>query len=239
MTRIFLLAPMLALLTGLAGCETLRREPNQLLEIEALDAHDRPVDGMVCKIGDSPALVTLPAGGVPVRRSFANREIDCRRGAEIAKATEVPRRDGVEQALVPFGSIAVLIDHVTGRSYEYPTTLRLRVGRHVTLEHGGEARIVKTEILPQPASAVTAAAAAPAPAVAAAAPRPNAAKTAAAKPPAAITDVARAAVAKADAAKTQAAKAPAAKTAQAAPAAPAQAVGPTVVAANRAAPATW
>ena len=155
--------PALALLSLLAGCETLTRESTQKLQIEALDAHDRPVRGLVCKIGDAPATFTLPASGVAVRRSGVNLEIDCHNGAQVARATVVPRRDGVEQALIPFGSVAVAIDHLSGKLYDYPTTLRLRLGQHVTLEHGGEARVVKAESLPG-APVDVAAAAPPAPA---------------------------------------------------------------------------
>jgi hypothetical protein len=155
--------PALALLSLLAGCETLTRESTQKLQIEALDAHDRPVRGLVCKIGDAPATFTLPASGVVVRRSGANLEIDCHNGTQVARATVVPRRDGVEQALIPFGSVAVAIDHISGKLYDYPTTLRLRLGQHVTLEHGGEARVAKSESLPgAPVDVAAAAPAAPA-----------------------------------------------------------------------------
>jgi hypothetical protein len=158
--------PALAVLASLAGCETLTRESTQQLQIEALDGHDRPVPGLTCRVGDAPSTFTLPAAGVVVRRSGANLQIDCRHGSDVATATVVPRRDGLEQALVPFGSVAVFVDHLSGKLYEYPTVLRLRVGQHVTLEHGGQARIVKAEPLPGAATVIARADPAPAAATA-------------------------------------------------------------------------
>jgi hypothetical protein len=54
--------------------------------------------------------------------------------------TVAARRDGLEQALVPFGSVAVAIDHLTGHLYSYPTVVRLRVGQHLRFEFSNEAR---------------------------------------------------------------------------------------------------
>jgi hypothetical protein len=69
--------------------------------------------------------VTTPAIDVPVRRSFSDLQIECRRGNDVAMGTVVPRRHGLEQALVPFGSVAVAIDHISGHLYAYPTVVRL------------------------------------------------------------------------------------------------------------------
>jgi hypothetical protein len=54
--------------------------------------------------------------------------------------TVVPRRHGLEQALVPFGSVAVAIDHISGHLYAYPTVVRLRLGQHLRFEFSTEAR---------------------------------------------------------------------------------------------------
>ena len=158
-----------------SGCATLTRDPVQHVRIEAFDDLDRAVTGLACRVGPDGVAATLPAADVPVTRSSARLEIECRRGLNVATATVLPRRDGLEQALVPFGSLAVFVDHVSGKLYEYPTVLRLRLGRHVTLEHGGESRIAQSE--PLPGAPTIAASSAP---PASAAPRRNMVASAAA-----------------------------------------------------------
>lgn len=133
----------LLMLTLLAtGCGTISLPSHQPLQILAFDALDRPVAGLECTVSNSAGQwqVRTPATDVPVRRAFSDLEIDCRRGSEVAMGTVVPRRDRVEQALVPFGSVAVAIDHLTGHLYSYPTVVRLRLGQHLRFEFSTEAR---------------------------------------------------------------------------------------------------
>lgn len=135
------LAPLaLALLA--TGCGTISLPSHQPLQILAFDALDRPVAGLECTVSNSAGQwqVKTPATDVPVRRAFSDLEIDCRRGSEVAMGTVVPRRDRVEQALVPFGTVAVAIDHLTGHLYSYPTVVRLRLGQHLRFEFSTEAR---------------------------------------------------------------------------------------------------
>lgn len=132
-------AAVAALLTG---CGTVMLPSQQPLQILAFDANDRPVTGMDCKISNVVGEwnVSTPAIDVPVRRSHSELQIECRRGSEVAMGTVAARRDGLEQALVPFGSVAVAIDHLTGHLYSYPTVVRLRVGQHLRFEFSNEAR---------------------------------------------------------------------------------------------------
>lgn len=132
-------AAVAALLTG---CGTVMLPSQQPLQILAFDANDRPVTGMDCTISNVVGewKVSTPAIDVPVRRSHSELQIECRRGNEVAMGTVAARRDGLEQALVPFGSVAVAIDHLTGHLYSYPTVVRLRVGQHLRFEFSNEAR---------------------------------------------------------------------------------------------------
>jgi hypothetical protein len=145
----------------LAGCATVTGKSTQSLQLEVVDAQDRPVKGMECRLSHLAAqgakegiagparafevVVMAPARNVEVRRSGNPLQIDCRKGKEVAVATVHPRREGLEQALVPFGSVAVLIDHVSGNLYAYPTDLRLRLGQSVQLEHGEQSRVMSSE----------------------------------------------------------------------------------------------
>lgn len=125
-----------------AGCGTVTLPSQQPMQILAFDANDRPVTGMDCTISNIVGewKVSTPAIDVPVRRSHSELQIECRRGTEVAMGTVAARRDGLEQALVPFGSLAVAIDHLTGHLYSYPTVVRLRVGQHLRYEFSNEAR---------------------------------------------------------------------------------------------------
>jgi hypothetical protein len=153
----------LVLALWLGGCSTVAGDFHQKLQIDALDAQNRPVEGMQCQVGsgDSAKHVVTPATDVRVARSFWSLSIDCHKDALVATATVKSRREGVEQAMLPFGSAGVFVDHLSGALYAYPTTLHLRVGQHLVLEHGGEAKIAKSEPIPSPQPAVAAATQAP------------------------------------------------------------------------------
>ena len=169
-----------------AGCGTVTLPSQQPIQILAFDADDRPVTGMDCTISNIVGewKASTPAIDVPVRRSHSELQIACRRGTEVAMGTVAARRDGLEQALVPFGSVAVAIDHLTGHLYSYPTVIRLRVGQHLRYEFSNEARaagliatvgetmVVDLGAAPVPREPLPEAAVAPAPAKPAAAARP-------------------------------------------------------------------
>jgi hypothetical protein len=262
MKRIVDAGACLALAMWLGGCSTLTGDFHQKLQIDALDAQNRPVDGMQCQVGSgSSALsVVTPAAAVRVRRSNMPLAIECRRDSLVATATVKPRRERMEEALLPFGSVGVFVDHLSGSLYAYPTALHLRVGQHVVLEHGGEAQVARAEPIagaqpavaaaPQkvqvaaaePVKAAAATSAAPAPQKARAAPKPDHAAAKPAKAAAAATSTP--ATPTATAAKTAAAAAAvtAARTATAAATTAAAKPAPVAVAtapAARLAPVNW
>jgi len=127
---------------AVSGCATMSQSSTQDITVLAYDQRDRPVAGMTCTLrnGVGEAEFSTPANKVTVRRSYADLEIECRRGNEVAKGTVVARRENLEQALVPFGWVAVGVDHLTGHLYAYPDLVRLRVGQHLRYEFSREAR---------------------------------------------------------------------------------------------------
>lgn len=171
---------------ALAGCSTVQGDWNQHLQIEVVDAQGRPVDGLRCTIGEgasAPTFVT-PAPDVKVHRSAAPLAIDCRDPAGTpgreAIATVQSRRERMEEALLPFGSVGVFVDHLSGALYAYPTRLQLKLGQRLVLEHGAEAQVASAEALPAPPAAAAGPVAAVAPAAAPArSPGPEPAKLAA------------------------------------------------------------
>jgi hypothetical protein len=149
MKRILKVSSCLALAWWLGGCSTLQGDFHQNLQIDALDAQNRPVNGMQCQVGSgtSAKTVVTPAT-VRIHRALTPVEIECRRDNLVATATVKSRRERMEEALLPFGSVGIFVDHLSGSLYSYPTTLHLRVGQHLVLEHGGEAQVASAEAIP-------------------------------------------------------------------------------------------
>jgi len=147
MTRFLTAAAWLTLTLWLGGCSTVRGDFHQSLQVDAVDARNRPIEGMRCQIGSGASAKTFvtPAKDVRVRRGFESLNIECRLDSLIATATVKPRRERMEEALLPFGSVGVFVDHLSGSLYAYPTSLHLRVGQHLVLEHGGEAQVVQSD----------------------------------------------------------------------------------------------
>ena len=149
MKRILRVSSCLALTWWLGGCSTLQGDFHQNLQIDALDAQNHPVSGMQCQLGSgtSAKTVVTPAT-VRVHRAMTPLEIECRRDSLVATATVKSRRERMEEALLPFGSVGVFVDHLSGSLYSYPTAIHLRVGQHLVLEHGGEAQVASAEAIP-------------------------------------------------------------------------------------------
>lgn len=151
-----------------SGCATLSGSATQAIEIRAVDERDRPVHGMECRVanGAGEQIVTLPAREVRVRRSSTELEVECRRGAQVARGTAVARGDAkMENSFIPGGSIAALVDHLSGYMYSYPTPLTLRAGEHLRFEFSDAPRAELVAAL-APAGATIPAPADPLPVVA-------------------------------------------------------------------------
>jgi hypothetical protein len=140
----------------LAGCATLSGSATQTIEVHAVDERDRAVRGMQCRLdnGAGEVVVTLPVNEVRVRRSSADLEIECRLGTQLARGTVIARGDAkMENSFIPGGSIAALVDHLSGYMYSYPTPLRLRVGEHLRFEFSDAPRAELVAALASPGAA--------------------------------------------------------------------------------------
>jgi hypothetical protein len=121
----------------LSGCATIIGDPTQVVHIETLDERGQPIYGMRCRLSNASSeyFGDSPMFGLEVHRSSSDLKIACRMGSRIAEGTAVSRggvRGGVTGAanlLVPGGSAYLVIDHLTGYRYTYPTWLRLQVGQ--------------------------------------------------------------------------------------------------------------
>jgi hypothetical protein len=126
-----------------SGCATLTGSTTQTIEITALDARDRAVNGMKCTLvnGSGEYTAETPIADLEIRRSSTDLEIECRRGSLVARGTVTSRSESaVAHSFIPGGSLATLIDHATGAMYTYPSPLRLRIGRHLRFEVSAEAK---------------------------------------------------------------------------------------------------
>lgn len=108
----------------------------QEVSIQTVDANDRPVNGMRCRVTNGPAeyFGNSPMFNLGVRRSSSDLEIECRKGNLIARGTAVSRGKGLLTTVLPGGTAAMVVDHLSGYRYSYPTWIQLRVGEHLIFD---------------------------------------------------------------------------------------------------------
>ncbi len=130
----------------LGACATITGDPTQVVHVETLDEQGQPIEGMRCHLrnassdyfGDSPLF------NLEVHRSSSDLKIECRLGDRIAEGAAVSRsglRGGITGAanlVLPGGSAYMVIDHLTGYRYAYPTWVRLQIGRKLVFDAGDE-----------------------------------------------------------------------------------------------------
>jgi hypothetical protein len=139
-----LLGTVLCLSMFASGCATMTGNATQPITIHTVDAGDRPIEGMRCRIinGSAEYFGTSPMYDLRVRRSSSDLDIECKRGTLTAHGTAASRGSSAMaalKALLPGGTAAVAVDHFTGYRYSYPHTMRLRVGQHLVFDASDEA----------------------------------------------------------------------------------------------------
>lgn len=142
--RTLLLVTAVTVSLALGGCATVTGSPTQSISIHTVDANDRPVEGMKCRVinGSAEYFGTSPMYDLQVRRSSSDLDIECRRGGLVARGTAVSRGSAPAAAvktLLPGGTASLLIDHVSGYRYAYPSAMRLRVGQHLVFDASDDA----------------------------------------------------------------------------------------------------
>jgi len=130
------LLPLAAL--ALAGCATVTGTPTQSVNIQVVDALDRPI-AMRCQASNAAAdyFGDAPMRDLQVRRSSSDLQIECHRGSLIARGTAVSRGsvvDGAVKALLPGGTAMLVVDHLSGYRYAYPDWIRLRIGENLVFD---------------------------------------------------------------------------------------------------------
>jgi len=122
----------------LGACATMTGDPTQVLQIETLDEHGRAIDGMRCHLTNdsSDYFGDSPMHELEVHRSASNLQITCRKGSQIAEGTAVSRGGvrGIGNMLLPGGTAYMVIDHLSGYRYTYPSWVRLQVGQKLIFD---------------------------------------------------------------------------------------------------------
>jgi hypothetical protein len=135
-------ACLLLLAAALSGCATVTGEPLQDVTILTVDAQGQPVDGLRCVAtnGRNTWVGNSPMHGLQVRRSASDLEIECRRGAQMARGTAISRGGlrGTSALLMPGGTAMVAVDHISGYRYTYPLLIKLRLGEHLVFDASNE-----------------------------------------------------------------------------------------------------
>ncbi|HEX4585539.1 MAG TPA: hypothetical protein VH183_11970 [Burkholderiaceae bacterium] len=129
-----------------SGCATIIGEPTQVVHVETLDERGQPIHGMRCRLSNASSeyFGDSPLFNLEVHRSSSDLKIACHLGNRVAEGTAVSRSGvrggvtGVANLLVPGGSAYMVIDHLTGYRYTYPTWLQLQIGQKLVFDAGDD-----------------------------------------------------------------------------------------------------
>jgi hypothetical protein len=135
---------MLAVLSS--GCATMTGDPTQVVHIETLDERGQPIEGMRCHLSNASSdyFGDSPLFELEVHRSSSDLKIACHLGDRVAEGTAVSRSGlrggvtGVANLMLPGGSGLMMIDHLTGYRYQYPTWVRLQIGQKLVFDAGDD-----------------------------------------------------------------------------------------------------
>lgn len=136
-SRVALVGATVALALLASGCATVTGEPTQRVSIVAVDANQQPLPGMRCRVlnGAAEYVGDSPMHDVPIRRSASNLNIECRHGTQWARGTAISRGGlSVLQGILPGGTVLIVLDHLSGYRYSYPSEIRVRVGEHLVFD---------------------------------------------------------------------------------------------------------
>ncbi len=135
---------------ALGGCATLSKDESQTIDVRVFDLDGHQVDA-TCRLtnGSQVMVGNAPLFRVPVPRSGSDLIIECARpGMAVARAVAVSRSSGAWSVVFqPFAT--TVIDHLTGRIYDYPVQMDLVLGRELRFDRrSADARPVEAKAIP-------------------------------------------------------------------------------------------
>lgn len=129
-------------LTLLSGCASVTHNSAQIIQVETKLANGEAVDGANCSLSNEEKTyeITTP-GSLEIDRSGTDLEVTCKHpGFPDAKASVVSRANaGMYGNIILGGVIGAVIDHNTGKAYNYPTWLQLVMGKILRFDRLDEA----------------------------------------------------------------------------------------------------
>ena len=121
----------------LPGCATITSNETQTVALTATDANGKAVEQTNCVLkNDKGEWQATPPAQVPVRRSPEDLIVTCKKAdAPDGLLRAISRAaGGMFGNIVLGGGIGALIDHNTGKGYNYPDDLPVKMGSSVTVD---------------------------------------------------------------------------------------------------------
>lgn len=123
-----------------SGCATVTSSDMQSLTLSTKTAADQPIDKAICTLkNDRGAWELLSPGTVAVRRSGKDLVVECKKEGLVQGSLIATSRFADLFVNVLFGhGIGTLVDHYTGKAYEYPDDLPVTMGQSVKVDRRKE-----------------------------------------------------------------------------------------------------
>jgi hypothetical protein len=135
-----ILAPVLVLAVLAGGCATAHKPDHQGMDVFVKLPEDAPKAGVVCVLQNRSMKVTgnAPLLNVQIERSGSDLQVDCRtQNGLTGRAVAVSRvRTTTVVGTVLAGMTGTVIDHLTGKLYDYPRRVEVAIGRDRVFETG-------------------------------------------------------------------------------------------------------
>jgi hypothetical protein len=135
----YCLVALSALVTLTSGCATASKTERQGLDVFVKLPDGAPRAGVVCVLSNRTGTVTgnAPMLNVEVERSGSDLQVDCRTQNGLSgRAVAVSRIKTTGVTAVLAGMTGTVIDHFTGKLYDYPRRIEVAIGRERVFEHG-------------------------------------------------------------------------------------------------------
>jgi len=123
--------------TGVAllvtGCASITTDSTQMVRVDALDEQGQVVNDAKCDLTNDNATYQVDAGRhVMVKKSGKNLNIRCEspNREDLAEGTAISRPGaGMFGNIIFGGGIGAIIDHSSGKAYNYPEWMQVVFGR--------------------------------------------------------------------------------------------------------------
>lgn len=117
----------------LTGCASITTDSTQLVRVDALDEQGDVVDDAKCDLTNDNATYQVDAGRhVMVKKSGKSLNIRCEspNREDLAEGTAISRPGaGMFGNIIFGGGIGAIIDHSSGKAYNYPEWMQVVFGR--------------------------------------------------------------------------------------------------------------